>query len=54
MEVGRDGVGRFKSVVLHPNQPYIAINNLPKIESLKRLFPQLLPYRADPVLVAAN
>jgi len=39
-------------LTLHPNQPYIAINDLPKIESLKRLFPQL--YRADPVLVAAN
>jgi peptide-methionine (S)-S-oxide reductase len=39
-------------LTLHPNQPYIVINDLPKIESLKRLFPQL--YRADPVLVAAN
>jgi peptide-methionine (S)-S-oxide reductase len=39
-------------LTLHPNQPYIAINDLPKIESLKRLFPQR--YRADPVLVAAN
>jgi peptide-methionine (S)-S-oxide reductase len=39
-------------LTLHPNQPYIAINDLPKIERLKRLFPQL--YRADPVLVAAN
>jgi peptide-methionine (S)-S-oxide reductase len=39
-------------LTLHPNQPYIAINDLPKIESLKRLFPEL--YRADPVLVAAN
>ena len=39
-------------LTLHPNQPYIAINDLPKIESLKRLFPQL--YRADPVLAAAN
>jgi peptide-methionine (S)-S-oxide reductase len=36
----------------HLDQPYIAINDLPKIESLKRLFPQL--YRAEPVLVAAN
>ena len=39
-------------LTLHPNQPYIAINDLPKIEGLKRLFPQL--YRVDPVLVAAN
>ena len=35
----------------HPHQPYIAINDLPKIDNLKRLFPNL--YRADPVLVAA-
>jgi peptide-methionine (S)-S-oxide reductase len=39
-------------LTLHPKQPYIAINDMPKIESLKRLFPQL--YRAAPVLVAAN
>jgi peptide-methionine (S)-S-oxide reductase len=30
-------------------QPYIAINDLPKIEELKRLFPDL--YRVQPVLV---
>jgi peptide-methionine (S)-S-oxide reductase len=35
----------------HPSHPYIVINDLPKIEALKRLFPAL--YRADPVLVAA-
>jgi peptide-methionine (S)-S-oxide reductase len=35
----------------HPTQPYIAINDLPKIDDLKRLFPNL--YRAAPVLVAA-
>jgi len=35
----------------NPNYPYIAINDLPKVEALKRLFPDL--YRADPVLVAA-
>ncbi len=34
----------------NPNYPYIVYNDLPKIESLKRLFPEL--YRADPVLVA--
>ena len=39
-------------LTLYPNQAYIAINDLPKIESLKGLFPQL--YRANPVLVAAN
>ncbi len=34
----------------HPDYPYIAINDLPKIDALKRLFPEI--YRADPVLVA--
>lgn len=37
-------------LTLHPSQPYIAINDLPKIANLKRLFPQL--YRETPVLVA--
>jgi peptide-methionine (S)-S-oxide reductase len=35
----------------NPNFPYIVINDLPKIENLKRLFPDL--YRTTPVLVAA-
>jgi peptide-methionine (S)-S-oxide reductase len=35
----------------HPTDPYIVANDLPKIEALKRLFPNL--YRATPVLVAA-
>ncbi len=35
----------------NPAYPYIVINDLPKIDNLKRLFPDL--YRADPVLVAA-
>jgi len=35
----------------NPRYPYIVINDLPKIENLKRLFPDL--YRATPVLVAA-
>jgi peptide-methionine (S)-S-oxide reductase len=39
-------------LTLHPNQPYIAINDLPKISELKRLFPNV--YRAVPVLVAAD
>src|SRR5258708_6351628 len=39
-------------LTLHPNQPYIAINDLPKISELKRLFPNV--YRAAPVLVAAD
>jgi peptide-methionine (S)-S-oxide reductase len=38
-------------LTLHPTQPYIAINDLPKVEALKRLFPET--YRAAPVLVAA-
>jgi peptide-methionine (S)-S-oxide reductase len=35
----------------NPTYPYIAINDLPKIANLKRLFPEL--YRADPVLVSS-
>jgi peptide-methionine (S)-S-oxide reductase len=35
----------------HPGHPYIVYNDLPKIEDLKRLFPET--YRADPVRVAA-
>jgi peptide-methionine (S)-S-oxide reductase len=38
-------------LTLHPSQPYIAINDIPKIEALKQLFPNL--YRDTPVLVAA-
>ena len=34
----------------NPRYPYIVINDLPKIENLKRLFPDL--YRTTPVLVA--
>lgn len=36
-------------MTLHPDQLYIVYNDLPKIESLKRLFPDL--YREKPVLV---
>ena len=36
-------------LVRNPRHPYIAYNDLPKIENLKRLFPDL--YRAAPVLV---
>lgn len=39
-------------LTLHPSQPYIAINDLPKIAALKQLFPNL--YRGTPVLVAAK
>ena len=35
----------------NPRYPYIVTNDLPKIENLKRLFPDV--YRATPVLVAA-
>ncbi len=38
-------------LTLHPNQPYIAINDLPKVEALSRFFPDL--YAAKPVLVAS-
>ena len=36
----------------NPRYPYIAINDLPKIENLKRLFPDI--YRVTPVLVAST
>jgi peptide-methionine (S)-S-oxide reductase len=39
-------------LTLHPNNPYIAFNDLPKVRELERLFPDL--YRNDPVLVAAT
>jgi len=39
-------------LTLHPAQPYIVFNDLPKIANLKRLFPDL--YRPDPVLVAGG
>ena len=34
----------------HPDQPYIVVNDLPKIEKLKRFYPEL--YRGQPVTVA--
>jgi peptide-methionine (S)-S-oxide reductase len=37
-------------LTLHPDNPYIYYNDLPKIVALKKLFPDL--YRADPVLAA--
>ncbi len=36
----------------HPSHPYIAYNDLPKVENLKRVFPDL--YREQPVLVNAR
>ena len=35
---------------LHPNNPYIAFNDAPKVENLKRMFPDA--FRDKPVLVA--
>ena len=37
-------------LTLNPSYPYIVINDLPKIEALKQLFPD--SYRRDPVLVS--
>ena len=36
----------------NPHYPYIAINDVPKVEALHQLYPDL--YRADPVLVAGT
>jgi peptide-methionine (S)-S-oxide reductase len=38
--------------VLHPDHPYIAVNDLPKVDNLKRLFADV--YRATPVTVMAS
>lgn len=38
-------------LALHPDYPYIAINDMPKVEALKRLFPSL--YLPRPVLYQA-
>jgi peptide-methionine (S)-S-oxide reductase len=37
---------------LHPENPYIYYNDLPKVENLKQMFPEL--YRDQPVLVTAS
>jgi peptide-methionine (S)-S-oxide reductase len=39
-------------LTLHPDQPYIAYNDLPKVDALKRFFPDY--YAASPVLAAAD
>jgi peptide-methionine (S)-S-oxide reductase len=39
-------------LTLHPDQPYIATHDLPKIEALEELFPD--DYRAEPVLVGES
>ena len=36
---------------LHPAMPYIAMNDLPKVENLQRVFADL--YRERPILVSA-
>lgn len=38
-------------LIHHPTQPYIVYNDLPKIEALKRTYPQV--YRATPVTIEA-
>jgi peptide-methionine (S)-S-oxide reductase len=39
-------------LTLHPDQPYIAFNDLPKVAALKRLYPDA--YRIEPKLVSAS
>ena len=39
-------------LTLHPSEPYIMFNDLPKVDALKRMFPE--QYRAEPVLVSAT
>lgn len=39
-------------MVMNPAYPYIVIHDKPKVENLKRLFPE--EYRSDPVLVSAQ
>ncbi|RBP00240.1 peptide-methionine (S)-S-oxide reductase [Roseiarcus fermentans] len=39
-------------LVRNPTYPYIVFNDLPKVEALKRLFPEV--YRATPALVGAK
>ena len=37
--------------IKHPNNPYIAYNDAPKVENLKRIFADA--YRQEPVTVAS-
>jgi len=37
-------------LVQNPTYPYIVIHDLPKVENLRRVYPDV--YRPDPVLVA--
>jgi peptide-methionine (S)-S-oxide reductase len=39
-------------LTLHPDYPYIAVNDIPKVAALRQIFPN--QYRSEPVLVAAK
>jgi len=39
-------------LIHHPSQPYIAINDLPKVSTLKKFYPQM--WREQPVMVFPN
>jgi len=39
-------------LIAHPTQPYIAFNDMPKIDALKRVYPEW--YRATPVMLVGN
>lgn len=39
-------------LIHHPDQPYIVVNDLPKVDKLRQLYPDL--YQARPVMVAAR
>lgn len=39
-------------LIHHPTQPYIVYNDLPKLEALKRVWPEI--YRPDPVRLASR
>ena len=39
-------------LIHHPNQPYIVFNDRPKIEALKRVYPER--YRPEPVMITSK
>lgn len=49
---GPHGVPVSEQIFPLGDYPYIAINDLPKVSELKRLFPDL--YRNDPVLLKVS
>ena len=49
--LARGGPEGARRATLHPEQPYIVYNDLPKIDNLKRLMPD--GYREKPVLVSS-